>query len=160
MAKPRKPWSALSPGTKKRKLSFFGKRGLSDNQIRSRYNSGTLGPQSASRGHSKTPEKPERAQRNPERYQEYLNNPKRRDIGYKGPVGSLRDRAYQNFHRHLGHYLKYNDTAVRKHCYDMMNDGEVAWTIGASEEDLLHYATVAMHQRYFERMLQSPWWYH
>jgi hypothetical protein len=158
MAKPRKLWSALKPATQKRKLSYYGKQGLSPAQVRSRYNSGSLGSQTASRGHAKTPERPSRARKNPERYREYLD--KRRFRDGPGPSLTLRDRAYNNFFRHLGGYLKYNDDTVRHHIYNMMNDGEVAWTINASEEDLLHYASVAMHQRYFGNYLQSPWWYH
>jgi hypothetical protein len=78
-AAPRKPsklWSALKPATQKRKLSGFRKQGLTDGQIRARYNAGTLGPQSAVRGHGGksgqglTPEHPREA--NPIRHREYL----------------------------------------------------------------------------------------
>jgi len=69
--RPRKPFSKLAPKTQERKLKHFRKLGLSDSQIRGRYNAGTLGPQSAARGHRATPEHPGDERRNQERYAKY-----------------------------------------------------------------------------------------
>jgi hypothetical protein len=159
MAIPRKLWSALKPATQKRKLSFYRKRGLSDAQIRSRYNAGTLGPQTAVRGHAQTPERPERAAKRPERYQEYLSRRARRR-GTGGPVFSARDRAYGNVHRKIGTYQKYNDNTVRRHVYQMMTDAEVEWTINASEDMIVGRAEANYGIRPFGNIVQSPWWYH
>jgi hypothetical protein len=58
---PRQKWAELKPGTKKRKLAWYAKhQGLTAAQVRGRYNAGTLGPQTATRGHAQTPERPER----------------------------------------------------------------------------------------------------
>jgi hypothetical protein len=160
MAKPRKLWSALTKGTQQRKLSFYRKRGLSDSSIRSRYNAGTLGPQSAARGHAATPERPERAAKNPGKYQKYIE--KRRGttegIDYK-PI-TARDRAYGNIDQKIGNYIKFSPQAVRKRVYQMMSDAEVAWTINASEDMIVGRAAANYGMRLFGDYRQSPWWYH
>lgn len=52
MAKPRIPFSQLKPATKQRKIAYYAKhQGLTAKQVAGRYNAGTLGPQSAARGH-------------------------------------------------------------------------------------------------------------
>jgi hypothetical protein len=61
----------LKPDTQKRKLAYYAKhQGLTPQQVRKRYDAGTLGPQTGTRGHSHTPERPERAHTKPE-YQTY-----------------------------------------------------------------------------------------
>jgi len=160
MPKPRKLWSRLAKATQQRKLGFYRKQGLSDAQIRSRYNSGSLGPQSAARGHAATPERPSRAAKHPERYQKYIA--KRREKGKHiggGPV-SRRDLAYGNVWSKLHNYAKYGDRAVRKRIYEMMTDAEVGWTINASEDMLVGRAAANYGMRLFGDYRQSPWWYH
>lgn len=159
MAIPRKLWSALKPGTQRRKLGFYRKRGLSDSQIRARYNAGTLGSQSAARGHAATPERPSRAVRNPGRYQKYIE--KRRQItGDKFPKITRRDRAYGNIDQKIGHYIKFDPRAVRRRVYEMMSDAEIEWTIHASEDMIVGRAAANYGMRLFGDYRQSPWWYH
>lgn len=158
MAKPRKLWSALTKSTQTRKLAFYRKRGLSDSSIRSRYNAGTLGPQTAARGHAKTPERPERANRNPGKYQDYLAKHRPPERG--GPTISRRDRAYGNIVAKIGDYIKFDPKAVRKRVYQMMTDAEIEWTIAASEDMIVGRAAVNYGLRLFGTYSQSPWWYH
>lgn len=159
MAVPRKLWSALKPATQKRKLGFYRKRGLSDAAIKSRYNAGTLGPQSAARGHADTPERPEIARRNPGRYRKYIEKrrPKRGGGDY---IFTRRDLAYSNVYSKLRDYARYGDAAVRKRVYSMMSDKEVEWTINASEDMLVGRAAANYGMRLFGTYTQSPWWYH
>ena len=159
MAKPRKLWSALTKGTQQRKLSFYRKRGLSDSAIKSRYNSGSLGPQSAARGHAQTPEKPERAARNPGKYQKYIEKHRKERPREYAKI-SRRDRAYGNVLAKIGNYIKFNPSAVRKRIYEMMTDAEVEWTIIASEDMIVGRASVNYGLRLFGDYRQSPWWYH
>jgi hypothetical protein len=61
MPSPRQKWSELKPDTKKRKLAYYkNHEGLSAGQVARRYNAGTLGPQTETRGHGGTPEHPDR----------------------------------------------------------------------------------------------------
>jgi hypothetical protein len=158
MPKPRKLWSALKPATQKRKLAFYRKRGLSEAAIKARYNSGSLGSQSAVRGHSATPERPSRAAKHPGRYQKYIE--KRRRIGDRFPPVSRRDLAEGNVERQIGHYIKYSPAAVHKRIHYMMTDNEVEWTIHASEDMIVGRAAANYGMRLFGDYRQSPWWYH
>lgn len=59
MAKPRKTFAQLAESTRNRKTRWYAKhQGLTGKQVELRYNAGTLGPQTAARGHAHTPEKP------------------------------------------------------------------------------------------------------
>lgn len=159
MPKPRKLWSALKSATQKRKLGFYRKQGLSDSQIRARYNAGTLGPQTAARGHAQTPERPSLARRNPERYERYLRKRERTGGGPRQPE-QWRIDAYNNIKAKIGEYFRYNDNTVRLHCFQMMTRAEGEWTINADEEMIVQRARVAYGLRLFRRVEQSPWWYH
>jgi len=70
-----KKWSNLTPAYRNRVSKSFPS--LSKRQVRERYNRGTLGPLQAARGHARTPERPERAQRHPEIYREYIEKRQR-----------------------------------------------------------------------------------
>lgn len=157
MALPRKLWSALKPATQKRKLTFYRKRGLSDAQVKAKYNAGTLGSQKAVRGHAQTPERPSQAARHPEKFEKYItkHRPKR-----GGPILSSRDRAYSSIFGKLGGYEKYNDDSVRRHVYNMMSDAEIEYAINASEDMLVGRAAANYGIRLFRGFAQSPWWYH
>jgi hypothetical protein len=179
VAKPRILWSALKPATKKRKLSYYKKQGLTPGQVASRYNAGTLGPQAASRGHAKTPERPERAAKHPEKYPEYVR--KRAKTGGGGSPGpGIRkdnealapriwlDKAYLNIDlrlgpgRPLGQLPKYNPVTVRANVYGGitaesgpvpgMNLATAKWTAKASEDELIEFA--------WPQYRANPWWYH
>ena len=158
--KPRKLWSQLTKGTQNRKLSFYRKRGLTDAQIRSRYNSGSLGPQTAARGHAETPERPSRAARNPGRYEKYIAKREQRGKHIGGGPVSRRELAYGNVWQKLHNYLRYDDRAVQKRVRFMMTDAEVEWTINASEDMLVGRAAANYGMRLFGDYRQSPWWYH
>lgn len=170
MARPRKLWSALKPDTKKRKLAYYAKQGLTPGQVSSRYNAGTLGSQSAARGHAKTPERPSQAARHPERYPEYTA--KRTKTGGPGKPQSerdrWRDRAYLNIDRQLGpgrpggQYAKYNAVTVRANVYGGvtaesgpvpgMTTALARATAGMTEDELVEHA--------FPQYLGNPWYYH
>ena len=154
--KPRKLWSQLTKGTQNRKLSFYRKRGLTDAQIKSRYNFGSLGPQTAARGHAETPERPSRAARNPGKYRKYIaKHQPERVAGI-----SRRDLAYGNVDQKIGHYVKYSPQAIRNRIYNMMTDAEVEWTISADEDMIVGRAAANYGMRLFGDYRQSPWWYH
>jgi hypothetical protein len=58
---PRKRFQELKPDQQKRKLAWYkNHQGLTPEQVKRRYNKGTLGPQTDTRGHGQTPERPER----------------------------------------------------------------------------------------------------
>ena len=172
MAKPRKPWSQLAPGTRARKLRFYKKQGLSANQVASRYNAGKLGSQAAVRGHAKTPEHGlGQALKNPEKYEGYLRRKNQRIIGGGPSVtpedearkrNELLDKAYRNFHGRLQHYVHYNGDTVRANVYGGetaesgpvpgMSNAEAAWTAQADTEEIRSMAS--------EQYRGNPWWYH
>jgi hypothetical protein len=170
VAKPRILWSALKPATKKRKLSYYKKQGLTPGQVASRYNAGTLGPQAASRGHAKTPERPSRAVKQPDKYPEYIrkHQPKTGGPGGGGSLREWRDKAYLNIDRKLGpgrplgQLPKYNAVTVRANVYGGitaeswpvpgMDMTQVRWTASASEHELI--------ERAFPQYKANPWWYH
>jgi hypothetical protein len=160
VARPRKLWSHLTPGVKKRKLGFYRKQGLTDTQIKARYNTGKLGPQSTARGHANSPEKPDRALRNPERYKEYLKKHKTPidfiDVAPGEPPLiidrlSIQDMAYINFVQQLGDYLKFNFKTVRRNC-ERMTDQEAQWTAKATGEEIRSRARMTIPN--------NPWYYH
>jgi hypothetical protein len=62
-------WSDLSAGSRNRYLKRAAAKGWSGGQFRRYYESG--GNLAEFRGHARTPERPERATRNPQRYGEY-----------------------------------------------------------------------------------------
>jgi hypothetical protein len=105
---PKVRFQDLKPDTQKRKLAWYkNHQGLDASTVKRRYNRGTLGPQTATRGHSNTPEKPERAVKSPGKYQAYET----KKLG-------IADRI-QDFKRSKwGHRPKYNEErskmAVRK----------------------------------------------
>jgi hypothetical protein len=68
-------WEALSAGQRSRYERHARREGISPDEIRRYYESG--GSMSAARGHAQTPERPERAQAQPERHREYLRSPRR-----------------------------------------------------------------------------------
>jgi hypothetical protein len=58
---PRKRFQELKSDEQKRKLAWYkNHQSLTPEQVKRRYNKGTLGPQTETRGHGQTPERPER----------------------------------------------------------------------------------------------------
>jgi hypothetical protein len=151
--RPKILWSKLKPATQKRKLNFYKKQGLSDSSIRAKYNTGTLGPQSAARGHATTPERPTRAVRNPLRYQKYIE---RRTAPATGPQLSPRDLAYIVFTQLLGDYLKFNPKTVKVNVYEKMSDADIAWLGQQSGED----GAEAIRAKARIQKIGNPFYYH
>jgi hypothetical protein len=152
----RKLWSKLRPATQKRKLAFYRRQGLSDSQIKSRYNRGTLGPQSAARGHARTPERPERASRQPARYREYLaKRPPGPGPGVTSPPGpgprSIWDQAFDNMVRQIGSYHKFRRETVRANI-GKMTEAEARWTAQADAEEIRARARM--------QRASNKWFYH
>lgn len=163
-------WSLLKPGTRARKLGYYAKLGLSPKQVARRYNAGTLGPQSAVRGHTATPEHGlGQALKEPQKYRKYLGK-KNKIIG-GGPtatpedqarrINDQLDRAFRSMDR-LSHYVYYNADTVRANVYggETAESGEVrgmdmaqaAWTASADIEEIRSMAS--------EQYRGNPWWYH
>ena len=164
MAKrPAKLWSQLSPSYRKRVSRAVSKQtGLTDKQIRERYNRGTLGNVAAARGHAKTPERPAQAARNPVRYSEYLA--KRRNItgGGPSPQTPKRLRALDHITELLQDYHKFKLRSVIQ-SVNKMTDSELEWTINADREDLRHraQAQVPGHESWLaDQGTRNPWFYH
>jgi hypothetical protein len=143
MASRRRSWDSLSPSYRAR----LSRGGIT----KARYERGDS--LTAARGHSKTPEHPERAQKNPQRYRKYLQ--KRATPGL-----TTRDKAYYNFHRQLSHYFKYNDATVREGCYNIMTIDEARWTITADVEEIRSRAGDRAWKQVFDGQFRNPWWYH
>ena len=146
----------LRPATKKRKLAFYREQGLSDAQIKARYNKGTLGPQTAARGHARTPERPERAVRQPGRYREYLSKrPPGPGHGVVLPPGpgprSVQDEAFDNMVRQLGAYHKFKRETVRYNTNNM-TDAEARWTAQADAEEIRARSRI--------QRASNKWYYH
>lgn len=150
MAKPRKTWSKLAPSTQRRYRRYWEKRGLSQSQIRDRYNRGTL-PLTEARGHAATPERPERALRQPTKYEQYI---RRREERQQAPLVArgVRDKAYDNFYARCHMLKRYNDETVRLNVFYLMTEGEAQWTITADQSDIRHRAS--------EQYPDNPWFYH
>jgi hypothetical protein len=157
---PRKAWGKLTPGVRKRKLAYYKKtQGLNPSEIARRYNSGTLGSQTAARGHAATPEHPHRATLHPDKYREYI---KKRQIpeGAWQNVSQKRRDAHSHIKQRIGHYTKYSDATVQIHCFYMMTDEEVEMTLRMDTQEIIAAAGTNLHMRLFRRAVQSPWWYH
>jgi hypothetical protein len=127
---PRKSWEQLSPGTRRRYLSYFQRQyGYDEQTVALEYNRGTLGPLSAARGHAQTPERPiSYEQATPEqrqRYSGYFGGDKgpikvavaRRDpvnpaivIGVVLLISGLTRRERQTVYRHWLAVFHYADT--------------------------------------------------
>lgn len=175
MAKPRKTFGQLSAAQQKRKLSWYKRnRGLSPSEVERQYNAGTLGPQSAVRGHSETPEHGLKdALKKPDKYSEYVR--KRQVPAPSGaPVpasvedearllNTWRDKAYNNMVRKLGNLIFFDADAVSDRVYGGaftplgfttagMDLAEAQWTAKAKKEELRGHAS----PQYFT----NPWWYH
>lgn len=172
---PRKLWSQLKKTTQTRKLRFYAKQGLSPRQVRERYNRGTLGSQSAVRGHKETPEhglkEALRKSRNTSRYDKYLERKSEPDTkglnSYDAAIekatnlNTLRDLAYASMRR-LRDYVYYNDATVRANVYGGttsesgpvpgMSAAEATWTASADIEDIRSQAS--------DQYRGNPWWYH
>lgn len=131
-------WRDLSPSYRQRLLS----NGISKQD----YEKGIS--LSAARGHGKTPERPERASRSPERFQDYLG--KRSESGSQNADGSGVSRAQwarryvRNLDRELGHKDKYNRRAIieRTQIKDPDNPRyipteDLIWGATASEPELI-----------------------
>lgn len=166
MAIPRKLWSQLKPATRARKLAYYAKQGLNPRQLARRYNSGTLGKQSGARGHRGTPEHPEEALKNPEKYRKYINRQDKVQRGetaedYAYRINESRDKAYESMRR-LREYVYYNDNTVRANVYggDTAESGPVPgmdifkamWTASADLEEIRSMAS--------DQYRANPWWYH
>jgi hypothetical protein len=163
MAKrPRKSWSQLTPGYRSRiTRAVSRKTGLSDKQIRERYNRGTLGSLSQARGHAATPEHPYQAQRNPLRYREYIaKNQPQSIIG--GSPADKRLRTLEHIERLLGDYFKFST----RHVIDSVNkmtDSELEWTLNADVWDIRGRAAVQVpgHESWLADSGQrNQWFYH
>lgn len=175
---PRKLWSQLKKSTQVRKLRFYVKQGLSPRQVAARYNKGSLGSQSAARGHKATPEHglkdALRKSRKSSKYDKYLAKKAQppeyeaegasayeRAIDEATYLNDLRDAAYASMHR-LHDYVHYNDETVRANVYGGvtsesgrvrgMDAAEAAWTAQADIEDIRSMAS--------EQFRGNPWWYH
>ena len=160
--RPKILWSKLKPATQKRKLNFYKKQGLSDSAIRAKYNTGTLGPQSAARGHGQTPERPTRAARNPIRYEKYIQRHQRLG-GETGPVLTVWDRAYINMIQKLGDHIGFNPArspqVVKNNIYGTpdgkiprMSEADAEWTATADVEALRAKGRI--------QYPGNPWFYH
>jgi hypothetical protein len=161
---PAKTWSQLTPGYRQRiARAVSSQTGLSQKQIRERYNRGTLGSLSAARGHAKTPERPTRARRNPQRYTEYLA--KRQNItggSPTPPVFSKRLRAVDHIELLLGDYHKFRLANVIQ-SVNRMTDSELDWTLNADTEDIRHRASAQVpgHDPWLaDAGTRNPWFYH
>jgi hypothetical protein len=111
------------------------------------------------RGHAATPEHGiDEALRNPEKYQDYIEKDPER---LARALNKMRDAAYRNMKRRVGHYIKYNDKTVRANVYGGIAGGEdvpgmefqeAAWTAKASAEEIRANAR--------EQYRGNPWYYH
>jgi hypothetical protein len=146
----RKTWGQLSPAYRTRLARAFGKDGLSRKQTRERYNRGTLGPVTGARGHSQTPERPSRAERNPQKYQEYIARREPQQIAQPESKISKRVQALRHIRTKLGNFYKYNDKVVVANV-NLMSSSELDWTIGATTEQLRSRASI-------QHAGQVPWW--
>ena len=156
-----KQWGQLSASYRDRLARGFQRQGLSRTQVRGRYNRGTLGPVTAARGHARTPERPERATRWPERYREYIA--KRETVQAQPPrQPSKRVQALTHIRTKLAHYYKYNDATVVANV-NAMTDTELDWTLRANTESLRARASV-QHAGYAswwtDPERSNPWFYH
>jgi len=165
---PRQKWSELKPGTRKRKLGYYRKQGLSDRQIAARYNAGTLGRQTVARGHLNTPEKGmAEALRHPAKYHDYIakrNQPpvtgSPEDEAYA--LNQARDRAYKNTFDRLHEYIYFNADTVWANVYggetlesgkaNGMSLSQAEWTAGADTEEIRSMAE--------DQYKKNPWFYH
>lgn len=174
MATPRKTFDQLSAAQQKRKLSWYRRnQGLGEAEVKRRYNAGTLGPQSASRGHSKTPEHGiKEARKNPKKYPEYFRKravPKpaapeipQSDVDLAYELNTWKDRAFDNIVRKLGGMYKFNLDTVEANVYGGvtaesgpvrgMDLGESKWTAKASKDELRAHAS--------PQYKGNPWFYH
>jgi len=163
---PRKPWSQLAPGTKARKLAYYKKQGMTPGQVARKYNAGTLGPQSAARGHAKTPEHGlAEALKKPGKYQTYIK--KKNTVAGATPQqrasnqNAILDSAYRSMRR-LSNYVYYNDDTVSANVYGGttsesgpvpgMSVAEATWTAHADIEEIRSMAS--------NQYRGNPWWYH
>jgi hypothetical protein len=159
-------WSALKPATRLRKLRYYRKQGLTDRQIAARYNAGTLGKQSAARGHRHTPEHGlGDALRKPGKYSKYLK--KQTPSGYRNAediaheLNQIRDKALASMRR-LSNYIKYNDATVLANVFggitpesgDVpgMDFAQATWTSQADTEEIRSMAG--------DQYRGNPWFYH
>jgi hypothetical protein len=142
----RKTWGQLSPAYRDRLARAFQRQGISRETVRAKYNRGTLGPVTSARGHAKTPERPERASRNPQKYREYIN---KRTIIDRGPLNK-RALALQHIRTKIAHYYKYNDSTVVANV-NAMSGSELDWTLRADTESIRARASI-QHAGY------APWW--
>jgi hypothetical protein len=156
---PRKPWSQLAKATKKRKLAWFkNHEGLNPSEVARRYNTGTLGSQTAARGHIETPERPSAVYQHPERYRRYI---RQRKITFEAPTN---DRALllHKYDRNFNRTLRYSHETMLYHIYMMMTDDEVDWALRPQVDrtDLVEAARADVGLRMFRGEEQSPFWYH
>jgi len=168
MARPRKLWSQLAPGTRARKLSHYKRHGgLSPAKVARRYNAGTLGPQTAVRGHRGTPEHGlEEALKKPGTYPAYERRQAKPKPGetpheYAIRTNTTLDAAHRSMSR-LQHYVHYSGDTVRANVYGGetpesgpvpgMSLAQAAWTAQADLEEIRSMAS--------EQYRGNPWWYH
>lgn len=125
----RKTFGSLTPAYQKRLMRGFPD--LTRKQLRDRYNRGSLGSRTAARGHARTPERPIRAIKNPERYRDYLGNRTRRG-GDVIPM-TKRQRVFARMEDMFSFWIGYNRFNVLANV-NAMTDSELDWTLNADTE--------------------------
>lgn len=156
-------WESLSPKYRER----LSRSGVS----RAAYESGA--PVTAARGHARTPERPERAARNPARYPEYTQkrtakapaSPRKPSAARLAQdLENARNRAFRNFVRVAGRtgYLWVNIDTIEANVFGGftaesgavpgMSLAEARFTATMTDDDL---QTVAAPQ-----YRANPWFYH
>jgi hypothetical protein len=131
-----KQWGELSPAYRDRLARGFGKEGLTRDQVRGRYNRGTLGPVSAARGHAATPERPSDVIRNPQRYRDYLERQRKTVTGTgitKPHLDAMRTKYVAVMDRLFGERFKYNRNTV-VHGASKMTYRQLRVSLDAEEE--------------------------
>jgi hypothetical protein len=160
MARPRKPFSQLSESQQKRKLSWYRRnQDLSPDQVKRRYNAGTLGSQKAARGKAHSYEHPEDAVKNPGKYQGY--QPKKNVRLSQADRAKLEAEVIRRMDSELGDRIKYNPATPRQYVPGMPSrDLIIAVNASANElEDLAsvqHKLGEGMHGPEYRNRL----WYH